>query len=264
MDNNIRNFKDYNNSMTKSMIDKMFFMDKIDEDIITIFDYGCADGALINFLSQLLPEMNFIGYDNNKDMINAARNKNKDNKNTMFFDSLKEFITFGKERGIDSNNMAINLSSIIHEVYSYSSNEGVKDFWDFVNLYNFKYIIIRDMCLDETAHRPSLKEDLIKIKSKYNSNKIKEFECYNGTINDNYNLVHFLLKYRYVDNWDREVRENYLPCSVEKIASNINNRYELIYFDHYILPFISRVVKRDFDIIIKDYTHVKFIYRLKE
>lgn len=30
------------------MIDKIFFMDKINNSIKVIFDYGCADGALIS------------------------------------------------------------------------------------------------------------------------------------------------------------------------------------------------------------------------
>lgn len=61
----------------------------------------------------------------------------------------------------------------------------------------------------------------------------------------------------------REVKENYLPCSTEYIASQIGTSYSLEYYDHYILPFLANVVKRDFDITIKDYTHVKFIYKLK-
>ena len=87
-----------------------------------------------------------------------------------------------------------------------------------------------------------------------------------GSITDNHNLIHFLLKYRYTDNWEREVRENYLPISVEEIMGKITGSgagYRLTYFDHYILPFIARSVKRDFDIALKDYTHVKYIYELE-
>ena len=82
-----------------------------------------------------------------------------------------------------------------------------------------------------------------------------------------WNLIHFLLKYRYTDNWEREVRENYLPVSVEEIMGKITEHkaaYRLIYFDHYILPYIARTVKKDFDITLKDYTHVKFIYELRQ
>lgn len=37
------------------------------------------------------------------------------------------------------------------------------------------------------------------------------------------NLVHFLIKYRYGENWDREVDENYLPVSQQKLESVLRN-----------------------------------------
>lgn len=56
---NITDLIAYNLSMKKSLIDKMFFMDKIDDDIKVVMDYGCADGALIRFLAPLFPEIVF-------------------------------------------------------------------------------------------------------------------------------------------------------------------------------------------------------------
>ena len=53
----------YNLSMKKSLIDKMFFMDKIDDNIKLIMDYGCADGAIIRFLAPLFTESLFLGYE---------------------------------------------------------------------------------------------------------------------------------------------------------------------------------------------------------
>lgn len=31
------------------------------------------------------------------------------------------------------------------------------------------------------------------------------------------NLIHFLVKYRYVENWEREVQENYFPVSQDRL-----------------------------------------------
>lgn len=249
----IQDMDKYTTSMSKSMIDKMFFMDKIDNSIKVIFDYGCADGALINFLAPLFPDMTFIGYDADADMIAAAM-KNKTCENARFTNNI--------ERNI--NHCAINLSSLIHEVYSYSTTQEIEEFWNFVNNSGFEYIIIRDMCLDAAAHRPALKEDLIKVRSRYPADKIREFEDIHGSICDNYNLIHFLLKYRYIENWNREVHENYLPLSVEGIAEKVDSKYELVYFDHYVLPFLANAIQCSFGITLKDYTHTKFIYRLKK
>ena len=37
-----------------------------------------------------------------------------------------------------------------------------------------------------------------------NPDKISEFEAFNGGLTSNKNFLHYLLTYRYVENWDRE------------------------------------------------------------
>lgn len=254
----ISNMDQYNTSMTKSMIDKMFFMDKLEDHIDVIVDYGCADGALILFLAPLFPGVDFIGYDFDKAMIEKAEQKKSEKgyTNVWFASSLEELDALD----IDYDNAALNLSSLIHEVYSYDTPEQIKEFWEFVNHRGFKHIVIRDMCIDRNSQRPSLKEDLLKVKSHSPNNQIHDFESHWGSLSDNRNLIHYLMKYRYVDNWAREVAENYFPLTVEQIAGQISSEYRLDYFDHYVLPFLARTVKRDFDIELKDYTHIKMIY----
>jgi trans-aconitate methyltransferase len=53
--------------MSKSLIDKIYFMDKVESNIFV--DFGCADGSVIRLLSQLFPEHYYIGYDCDPDMI---------------------------------------------------------------------------------------------------------------------------------------------------------------------------------------------------
>ena len=59
-----------------------------------------------------------------------------------------------------------------------------------------------------------------------------------GGLTSNKNFLHYLLTYRYVENWDREVRENYFPHSIEEFLSKIPTKYEVVYFEHYTLPFL--------------------------
>ena len=261
----IANREAYNLAMSKSMIDKMFFMDKIDESVTTVFDFGCANGVLIGTLARLFPDMCYVGYDLDEGMIQNAAERCKGLDNVVLFSSLRDFHAWAAERKLDFRKTALNLSSLIHEVYSYGTAESIEEFWRFVTDSGFGYIAIRDMCLDRSAQRPALKEDVIKVRSGCDLKRLAQFEALHGSITDNRNLIHFLLKYRYTDNWEREVRENYLPVSVEDIMGRITDRskYRLIYFDHYILPFLARTVKKDFDISVKDYTHVKFIYELR-
>lgn len=91
--NPIADLNRYNLSMSKSLIDKIFFMDKIDDTIKVIVDYGCADGALIRFLAPLFPEMTFIGYDKNEDMISRAAKVNA-YENCVFYSHPMNFLAW--------------------------------------------------------------------------------------------------------------------------------------------------------------------------
>lgn len=77
-------------------------------------------------------------------------------------------------------------------------------------------------------------------------------------------MIHFLMKYRYMRNWDRENNENYFPITLEKLLSMIpTEKYEIVYFQNYVLPFTSDQVKKDFDITIRDNTHIKILLKRK-
>ena len=71
----IQDYSEYNAAMKKSLLDKIFFMDKIDANVIV--DYGCADGTLIHFLYSLFSEFTYIGYDIDTTMLTHATSKFK-------------------------------------------------------------------------------------------------------------------------------------------------------------------------------------------
>ena len=58
----------YTTEMSKSVWDKAFFMDKI-PGVKCVIDFGCADGAMIRYLAPLFPDIYFIGYDINNELI---------------------------------------------------------------------------------------------------------------------------------------------------------------------------------------------------
>ena len=258
----ILDFRHYTTEMRKSLIDKIFFMDKLDEQVRAVLDYGCADGVLVDFLASIFPEITFVGYDVSEDMIVAARNRCSA-ANAGFHCDLGEALRDIDGRGIALDGVSVNLSSLIHEVYSYGTPESIERFWRDINGSGFRYITIRDMCCDQSAHRPSMKEDVLKVRRCLPAWQIEQFEACHGSLSDNYNLIHFLMKYRYTANWERECAENYLPLTVEQFVGRLSDDYELVYFDHYVLPFLARTVRQDMDITIKDYTHVKLILRRK-
>ena len=250
--NPIIDHKTYEKRMALSMIDKIFFADKIvDSDLLV--DFGCADGSLLRFLKGNFPDLNVLGYD-----IDPSMAKHSSDLALIYSDweAVKREVAKAKRP-------TLNLSSVIHEVFHYSSRGDVDKFWKQVFNSGFHYIIIRDTVPNRSVDRPSNINDVKKIYHRFLDKKVlTDFQGIWGGIDSNRNLIHFLLKYKYIEpNWEREVRENYLPISREDLLAKIPDQYDVLFHEHYILPFILQTVKAEVGIEIKDPTHIKLILK---
>lgn len=247
----IKDYEAYNHRMDLSMIDKLFFADKIQPDLIV--DYGCATGTLLKHLKILCPNVRTIGFDNDPEMIvHSSREVNITNK----WDLVEAAIEQAKKP-------ALVLSSVIHEVFHYGSKTDIDDFWNKVLNSGFHYIIVRDMVPSRSIDHVSCINDVKKIYNKFLGTKaLTDFERIWGSIENNRNLVHFLLKYRYLEpNWEREVRENYIPIAREDLLAKIPMEYDVVFHEHYVLPYILQNVRDEIGIELKDPTHLKLILR---
>jgi len=248
----------YNQAMKKSLIDKIYFMDKVDADVF--IDIGCADGVLVKFLARNFNQHEYIGYDNDPEMIKLACEGYSwpDEQNVAFVSSqdlLNMMVVEAKNKG---KRICVILSSMIHEVYSYSRD--VSKFFDIV----FKDIspdcvAIRDMAVSDTASRLSDSISVARVRQVFDSRKISKWESQWGSIDENWSLTHFLLTYRYERNWERELKENYLPITKESLLKLIPLEYMPILIEHYTLPYLRREVKKDFGIELQERTHLKLI-----
>jgi len=243
----------YNEQMKKSLIDKIYFIDKIQTKFFV--DYGCADGAMLKFLAPMFPDSTFIGYDNNLEMIELAE-QGEQFENLTFTNNINKVIDF-----CGLNDVALILSSVLHEIYHLHKNE---ELWnsDIKNI-NPKYIVIRDMAVSRTSSRPSDSISVAKVWMNHDTAQLKEWEEQWGSLSENWSLIHFLLKYRYQDNWDTELIENYLSYNVERLLADIPKGYEPIFIEHYTLPFVRNEVKKTFGIDLQDRTHIKLILERK-
>ena len=134
----ISNLQSYIEGMKYSMKDKLFFTDIFDFDVIV--DFGCADGTFLEELSKIKPNVKLIGYDLDDEMLSKAQSRL--GKKALFtnnwYDAVKYTSSF--------RNPLLNLSSVIHEVYSYSRPNVISQFWNSqVFGGDFKHITIRDM-----------------------------------------------------------------------------------------------------------------------
>jgi SAM-dependent methyltransferase len=257
MNNEIQNIEVYNDRMAKTLIDKIFFIDKVDADVF--IDFGCADGTVLSYLHDLFPNNYYVGYDINPDMITIAEEKNKD-RNIKFFstmDDIKKYLS-----NFDSQHkVCLILNSVIHEIYSYSSYEQIEEFYDFAFSGLFNYIAIRDMMPNQSINRPADITDIARVRAFANQSQLSEFEDIFGSIDNNKNLIHFLLKYKYIENWNRECRENYFPITTQQFVKRIPKNYCIDYYTEFLLPYAKRTIYEDFQINVKDTTHLKIILR---
>ena len=266
----IDDMKDYTSRMTKSIDDKLFFLEYLNDipknRLGCIVDFGCADGSLLNKLYDL-DYANLIGFDNNWEMIEIAR---KNNDNISFVGNLdivrercrriKHFV------GSRTKNVLI-LSSVIHEVLHYSTNEEIQEFWKFVfDERLFDVIIIRDMMPSFSINKKTPMKDYSKLvmNEKTDIEQVNEFHKYFGKMKINYkNFVHYLLKYRYKENWNRECSENYFPIYKEELELLIPENYSKVYETHHVLPYIHQRTIDELGININENTHLKLILDIK-
>ncbi|MEL6312160.1 MAG: methyltransferase, partial [Pseudomonadota bacterium] len=226
----IRSLDGYTARMKKTLLDKAFFIDKIDAE--TVVDYGCADGELIAFLQALFPEKTYVGFDPDVAMLERARTRVPGAQFAATWDDVP-----GDDAPDgDCADQALVLSSVVHEVYAYSTAEEVRTFWDRVFDSGFAFIALRDMVPSTAVDRRADLNDVARIYRHADMNRLKRFESVWGTIENNKALLHWLLKYRYTDNWEREVEENYLPLYRENLLAMIPDTYEIIYAEHFTLP----------------------------
>lgn len=255
----IENYETYNTEMSKVMFDKLFFLSKVDADIFV--DFGCADGAMIHNMSKMFPEHIYIGYDTDESMIEIS-NKNNAHAFTEFTNSwlsiLNQIKTYQYQIGRKAKTCLI-LSSVIHEIYSYEDKHGIEVFWDRVFNSGFDYVVIRDMGIDHNIKHESY-VDISNLKDKFDQKQLADFETIWGPVENRHNLMHFLLKYRYTANWEREVRENYFSYNINSVwIKAIDAGYKQTHFDHFSVPFIRRQIQNDFDWIMNEPTHYKMI-----
>lgn len=256
----ISDINNYIEAMELGYVDKLFFLDKIDPDVIV--DFGCANGTILSKIKKLKPNIKLIGYDLDNKMLSIAKNKlGKQVLLTNDWDLVLEEISKYKKP-------ALVLSSVIHEVYSYSHSFTIQFFWqNQVFGGDFKWICIRDMIPSSDMFKYSLKNflgDVIRVKKRADPIYLKSFENKWGKISNNYKtFIHYLLKYKYTDNWEREVNENYVPVTLETLYKKIPSNFKIIYQENFILPSLMDQVKKDFNVAIDHTTHTKMIIENK-
>jgi hypothetical protein len=266
---------DYNvylSRMDKSLQEKLFFLDKLDPCIDTIVDFGCANGALLEAVRQYKPGMRLIGIDNDEKMREACAGRA-----FQIYSSFADFVYQTDElrlHPVCCDKTALILSSVLHEVYSYMPYKETEELLHGLFTYGFRQIVIRDMAVNQELYampfnRNSKRYYYPMMRTLcHDSEMMSRWNQFAKTVSHDYlsmaDAVHFLLKYRYVENWERECKENYLMYSYEHLQQKFKEYacgidYFPVYQEHKVLEYTRDCIQKDFGFQLVDATNYKLI-----
>lgn len=169
----MRNYVSYYKRMRNNLDEKTDHIRKILENgnVKTVFDFGCADGAMIEALATDYPDITFVGYDFPKVIY---RNKAKNTFNNIFY------VYEVKPRWFNLNTLVI-LSSVLHEVFT-SELSAVKFFTIFDEHLQYAGVIcIRDMYFTGAEFTRETQEAIVSTLYKDNY-EVEMKENYNGAL----------------------------------------------------------------------------------
>ena len=251
--NEIKDYAGYNKAMSKSLLDKVWWLDKIPPIINTIIDFGCADGAMFAFIHKMFPNrFHFIGVDNNDEMLRQTHYKAlRYGYKVQLFSSVENIPPALVE------NAVLVMNSVCHEILNYTTYwEGDALFSQIKNL-GAKYIAIRDMYEHDNpcfTHLLPCEEINNWMKSTI-ATPHKDLQT---------GLLEYMLKADYKNNWDREVEERYLWKWGHWFWRMEN--YETICEEDFMLPYHRRVWRKRYHIPLADLrkirTHKKMLLHL--
>lgn len=256
----ITNYNTYIARMDVSLPDKAFFVYRAPLARV-IVDFGCAAGNLFRYIRSISnQEYIMIGYDNDATMRELASEAADVVCGTM--EELQETIEHTLEaHNLTMKNVLFNFSSVIHEMNSYE----VDDIFSFINELRPGYVSIRDMKFRRKKEIPG---NTFRVFDEKYLNQFHSFLAHRGILfPDLADFAEYLLKYKYTENWKRELEERYFFgfAYAEKYYNALidNHKYRLTWDVNYCLPHFDRQIKDDFNLFfnISDYftTHEQLL-----
>lgn len=241
----------YLQRLAAGLHDKLRVARYLPADASNVLDVGCADGALTIALAASHPTLHFLGIDLDEGFIAQAQEQarraalpNVAFRRSYLRDLLAEPTRFD----------CVVFASVLHEFWTYG--EGIssvlKALADAHELLNAGgTTIIRDMILEAYAGQATLHVASIraKVQASAHAPVLAAFEIYWGAATNLATINHFLLKYRYQENWERELPEHYVPVTTEQyiqIFALLGMRVQLHAL--YLLPFLRDRWQADFDL----------------
>ena len=237
--------------LEKGMLDKVWFLEKIEHSTETLVDFGCGDGSLFTIIDRIYPgKFRYIGIDHDEKMIALAKENGIE-----IYSSLAELpeIDYGKS--------ALILNSVLHEIFSYSAFNVAYELFEEMAAKKFRHIAIRDMCLNRKDKLPNYTKEIMESKFADQYQEFMEINpdtIYPDIADYKVLTLEFLLKYRYEQDREKEKSAVYLWRWHAHIPE-IFNEYTKEFDSTFRVPYIIRQIRNDFGIDLQFDTHRKML-----
>jgi 2-polyprenyl-3-methyl-5-hydroxy-6-metoxy-1,4-benzoquinol methylase len=233
--------------MGGSMAEKLRVAHYFPEEHGRVLDVGCANAVVTKELAKMFPESSFLGIDIDSDFIAAARDGERPTNVVFEKIYLRELLARGEKYDL------VTFLSVLHEFYTYG--EGISSVLKAVSdahevLRPGGRVIIRDMILSDYVSKSDWKVESVlgKISNREDmGGRLQDFAQKYGEIDRLSRLNHFLLKYRFVDNWEHELPENYTAVTMDQYESLFALLgMKLLYKESYLIDFLAGKWREDF------------------
>jgi SAM-dependent methyltransferase len=223
-----------------------------------VLDVGCADGTVTAAMAKYFNQVQFLGIDLNSEFIALARKQWGGIPNLNF-----EHVNLWELLNRPQRYNAVIFCSVLHELYSYG--QGMTSVFKALANANELLIprgriIIRDMILDEITKKPGrgVEDMLEKVLLNSYHREIRDFVGWFGPFDSIYQLNHFLLKYMYAENWDREGPENYVPVTAQNYLTMFKLfNMRVLKQRQYLIPYLKDKWERDFKLTTNELKKLK-------
>ena len=281
----------YLKKMASKMGDKIDFLRQHYGKFNVFIDIGCADGALLFELKQECTGMICIGYDVDSAAIERAKTKNagETGKDVFFTADKEELFTFINKARImnPETKVAINMSSLLHEIFTYCDETQQKDFFLTIKGINPDFITIRDFFMSDKEKLETPNPEVAQKVSDYfevlvsphegiakkGATILAAWNVEHGEITrSTESMMHLLLSCRYFKEpkefAEREFFERYLSFSEDKLKIFTEMGYKVTEFTRYSTPDFVKILRdiglNSVEIVALPNTKVKAIIDRKE
>lgn len=240
----MRNLTTYFERMSSNLNEKLgFIIDALPHlDIYQVIDFGCANGATTEALATLFPDIFFVGVD--RPDIVRSNNKNNTFKNITYVDNIQ---------CLRMEDSTVLLLSVLHEIFSFH----VEPYKFLDQFKGANHIFIRDMMFT-----PTEKDTM--IYSEINSFMFERFKATRKSFGKK-EYAEYLLKQRYEDNFDEELKENYFSVHWKELSSYLYACLGLHCEEEYkyMNDFLEDDIRKQTKMELSDYTkttHCKMVF----